>query len=37
MLLGHSDFGTTSEAYAHLTLPMSRDASDRVDQLPAIG
>ena len=36
-LLGHSDLGTTSDVYAHLTLRMSRDASERVDRLLGIG
>ena len=36
-LLGHSDLGTTSDVYAHLTLRMSRDASDRVDRLLRVG
>jgi site-specific recombinase XerD len=36
-LLGHSDLGTTSDVYAHLTLRMSRHVPDRVEQLLAIG
>ena len=36
-LLCHSGLRTTSEVYPHLTLWMSRDASDRVDRLLGVG